>query len=114
MLQRRHDNGYLHRLYGRIYKKKNTHKKACKNPNDQEYNQSKYTFIREHGDFENWDMIEIEKYIATDRHDLLKRERCFIELLKPSLNSNIPTQTRKEYHQSDHGKRITQNIMQRR
>jgi len=58
-----------------------------------------YQCIRDNGGFENWDMVEVEKYEATDKQDLHKRERYWIETLKSSLNRVIPTQGRKEHYQ---------------
>ena len=54
-------------------------------------------------------MIEIEKYEATDKHDLIKRERYWIETLKPSLNTQIPTRTYKEWAQTDKVKESRNN-----
>ena len=56
-----------------------------------------YKFIRDNGGFENWSMIEIERYSATDKKDLEKRERHYIETLQSTLNKSIPTRTKKEY-----------------
>ena len=45
-----------------------------------------YQFIRSNNGWDNWSMIEIERYNATDKQDLHKRERYWIEELKASLN----------------------------
>ena len=50
--------------------------------NDKHYHLYVYQFIREHGDFENWDMILIERHSCVDRLDALKKERMYIESLK--------------------------------
>jgi len=78
--------------------RKSKHKSVCNNIKDKDYNAYVYKFIRENGGFENWDMIQIEAYEAKDKRDLETRERYYIELLKSSLNRQIPTQTVKEYH----------------
>ena len=71
-------------------KRKCRHKSDCNNINSRKYNLYVYKFIRENGGFENWDMIEIEKYKAKDKRDLEKRERYFYEQMHPKLNSMKP------------------------
>ena len=78
-------------------KRKNCHKSTCHNINNKCHNYYIYQFIREHGNWDNWDMIEIEKYNAIDRLDAGKRERYWIEQLKATLNKIIPTRTIKEW-----------------
>lgn len=63
-----------------------------------------YDFInlfRENGNWNDWSMIEIEKYPCKDILEASKRERYNIELFKSVLNIIIPSRTRKEYRQ-DH------------
>lgn len=79
-------------------KRKFKHKSICNNINDRYYNFYVYQFIREHNGWENWLMIEIEKYNATDKLDAGKRERYWIETLQSKLNQIIPTRTEKEYY----------------
>ncbi len=74
------------------------HKGCCNNENNRDYNLYVYQFIRDNGGFINFDMIEIEKYKATDKKDLEKRERHYIETLGSVLNKIIPTRTDKEYY----------------
>ena len=45
-----------------------------------------YTFINENGGWDNWDMIEVERYSGLDKQDLCKRERYHIERLESTLN----------------------------
>jgi len=78
--------------------RKSHHKSSCNNENGEKYNRKLYSFIRENGGFDNWDMIEIEKVNATDKKDLEKNERRIIEQLKPALNCIIPGRTDKEYY----------------
>ena len=73
-----------------FYRRKQEHKNRCNNDNVKSYNMNVYKFIRNNGSWNNWDMIEIEKYNATDKRNLEKIERYWIETLKPSLNKNIP------------------------
>jgi hypothetical protein len=57
-----------------------------------------YQFIRANGEWENWDIVLIEKVIdCKDNENLHKRERHYIESLKAELNKQIPLRTKKEY-----------------
>ena len=89
--------GYTTNFKNRKYE----HKRSCNNDSRNNHNLRVYKFIRDNGGFENWCMIEIEKYNATDKRDLEKRERYFIETLKTSLNSRIPTRNNKEYREQN-------------
>ncbi len=53
-------------------KRKSNHKSTCNNINSQKHNNYVYEFIRNHGGWENWDMIEIERFNAIDRNDALR------------------------------------------
>ena len=79
------------------YRRKNNHKSACNNPNDEKHNFYVDRFIRQHGGWDNWDFVEIEQYSARDKSDLHKRERHWIETLKSTLNKEIPGRTKTEY-----------------
>ena len=73
------------------------HKTACNNEKGRDYNYYVYQFIRDNGGWDNWDMIEVEKYNAIDGYDATKRERYFVEELKASLNTVIPSRKQKEW-----------------
>ena len=79
-------------------KRKNQHKNTCNNENNKKYNLNVYQFIRNNGGWENFDMIEIEKYNCNDKLEACKRERYWIETLKASLNKVIPSRTKDEYY----------------
>ena len=78
-------------------KRRNTHKTNCNRTNSKEYNYNVYKFIRANGGWNNFDLIEIEKYEAIDKQDKLKRERYWLEFYNAKLNSNIPSRTKREY-----------------
>lgn len=59
--------------------RKAEHKKAVINDNDKNYNCKKYQYIRENGGWDNWTMIQIEKYPCNDRRTLEARERYWAE-----------------------------------
>ena len=79
-------------------KRRCQHKTACTNPNDEHYNQKKYKYIRENGGWDEWLMIEIEKYPCKDKPEAIARERVIQAEMKAKLNSNIPGRTQKEYN----------------
>ena len=78
-------------------KRKNAHKTVCNNPNSSCYNDPKYQFIRDNGGWNEWIMIEIEKYPCNDKREAEARERYWIEHYKSSLNKQIPTRSNKEW-----------------
>lgn len=71
-------------------KRKQGHKQSCKDVNNNAYNTYKSIFIRNNGGFENWDMIEIEKFKCNDKYEAEKHERKYIDELKPTLNTLMP------------------------
>ena len=80
-------------------RRKSQHKFACNNPTDKSYKLYVYQFIRDNGGFDNWNMIEIEKYNCIDRLEASKRERHWVEELKSTLNKQMPSRTPKEARQ---------------
>ena len=82
-------------------KRKSHHKNRCDNINIEGSNCYVYQFMRDNGGWNNWSMIEIEKYNALDRLDAHKRERYWIETLQSKLNSSIPTRTHKEFYEQN-------------
>ena len=74
-------------------KRKNTHKRNTINPNSKNYNCNLYKFIRSNGYWDNWSMILLDTCECQDRLDALKKERAYIEMLKPSLNQFSPYRT---------------------
>jgi hypothetical protein len=82
-------------------RRKQEHKSCCNNENNKDYNYYVYQVIRDKGGFQNWDMIQIEEYKASNKKELETRERYWIESLKSSLNQIIPTRTQKEYYEDN-------------
>ena len=82
-------------------KRKNAHKSDCNNEKKKNYNLNVYQFIRENGNWDNWDMIEIERYNAIDGYDASKRERYWVDELKASLNMVIPSRTQKQWYEDN-------------
>ena len=76
------------------------HKSHCNNPEVKQYNLFVYQFIRDHGGFENWDVVSIENVVGClDSPSLHARERYWIEKLHTELNKCIPTRTQKEWYE---------------
>ena len=70
-------------------KKKYQHKNACNNPNYRGHQLKSYKVIRENGGWDNWSMIEIEKYPCNGTNEASKRERYLMVTMKAFLNSYI-------------------------
>ena len=80
--------------------RKYAHKCACNNPNSDSHNFKVYRFIREHGGWANWTMIQLELYPCKSEQELRLREREIFDILKPTLNMISPTfnvEKRKNY-----------------
>ena len=77
-------------------KRKNLHKSNCNNVNSKKHNLNIYKFIRLNGGWNNWNIIEIEKYNCNDKNEAYKRERYWLETLKATLNMQIPSRTKQE------------------
>jgi len=73
--------------------RKATHKRNCENETNQIY---VYSFMREHGGWNNWSMILIEILSFESKQEALSRERFWVETLKASLNCINPITTKEE------------------
>ena len=71
-------------------KRKCYHKSTCTNIKSKNYNYKVYKKIREYGGWDNWSMVEIEKYPCKDNIEATIRERHWILLLGSTLNTVIP------------------------
>ena len=80
-----------------FYRRKQEHKSICNNSNIKNYNLNVYKFIRNNGGWDNWEMVEVERYKAIDKQDLHKQERYWLEQLGATLNSQIPNRSIKEW-----------------
>jgi hypothetical protein len=77
-------------------KRKSSHKCVCNNKNNESYNLQVYKTIRANGGWENWTMIEIEKYPCKDANEARARERYWYEELNAKINKCIPIISDKE------------------
>ena len=78
------------------------HKHSCVKENDRHHKEPMYQYIRDNGGWNEWIMVEIEKYPCTDKREAETRERYWIEHYKSTLNKNIPTRTEKERYLANH------------
>ena len=73
------------------------HKSNCNHENCKDYNLKIYQYIRDNGGWDQFVMVLIEEYPCNSKNEKEIRERYHIDILKPKLNCNIPTRTKKEY-----------------
>jgi hypothetical protein len=78
-------------------KRKSNHKSTCHNSNSNRHNLNVYQFIRANGGWDNWSMLELEKYPCNDNNEATLRERHWMETLNAELNSKVPSRTAKEF-----------------
>ena len=77
-------------------KRKYGHKDHCCGEKYKNHNLKVYKHIRENGGWDNWSMIEVEKYPCADGNEARARERYWIETLNAVLNCTSPFQTQEE------------------
>ena len=65
--------------------RKNNHKISSQNPNDKNYHQKKYVSIREHGGWENWQMVVIDE----GKQLTLRQSQIKEEELRIKYNGNL-------------------------
>jgi hypothetical protein len=99
-----HTTDFIKRKYG--------HKTSCNNPNDRNYNQVKYQYIRENNGWDCFKMIEIEKYPCKDENEARAREEHWRCTFNANLNAikcfRTPEETleyQKQYNQDNADKR---------
>lgn len=94
------DEEYIGSTCGTLAKRKHGHKQlATKRPN-----QPVYSHFNKIG-FDNVSIVLIEEYPCNNKMELERRERYWIEQLKPTLNRYIPTRTTAEYCKDNADKR---------
>ena len=80
-------------------KRKYAHKNICTNPNQVKHHLNVYKFIRDNGGWNNWAMVELEKWGCTDGNEARARERYWYEQFNTTLNTNIPIVSNDEIKQ---------------
>jgi len=100
--------------------RKSQHKYTCCNQNNKLYNFKVYQNIRENGGWENWNMIEIEKYPCNDKREAEAREEYWRCEFNARLNTNrafITAEQMKEYqnqYRTEHADKIKEQLKQYR
>ena len=79
----------------------NAHKTSCENPKSSKYNYKLYKFIRNNGGWGNFTMKVLYGIEVFDKMELLELEKKTINIIKPSLNCQVPLRTRSEYYQDN-------------
>jgi hypothetical protein len=82
-------------------KRKNAHKTCCNNQNDKSHNFKVYQMIRQNGGWDNWSIVEIEKFCCKDGNEAKARERYWLESLNSNMNTRIPNRSNSEYYQAN-------------
>lgn len=70
--------------------RKRLHKACCNNENNPHHNLKIYTIIRANGGWDNWEVIEIEKYPCETCNQAKTRERFWYEELNAKMNTRLP------------------------
>jgi hypothetical protein len=81
--------------------RKRDHKHKCNNVKSTQYNYPVYRFIRDNGNFDNWNFEILENYPCRNKESLVKKERFWFEKLGAKLNSQYPQRSLKEYYQDN-------------
>ena len=77
--------------------RKTSHKCNCTKEGNKDYHLKVYKTMRDNGGWDNWEMIEIEKYPCNDEREARARERFQYEQLYANMNSQVPNRTDAEY-----------------
>lgn len=121
-IQSRYKNGLIYKLVCKdvlikdcyvgstcnFSRRKNAHKSVCNNQNSKKYNLNVYIFIRDNGNWENWDMIQIKTFSCNTKRELETEERKEMELIGANLNKNKPNRSKKEWY-SDNKEKIKEH-----
>jgi hypothetical protein len=80
-------------------RRKSKHKFRCITETDKKHNLKVYKIIRDNGGWDNYSIIEIEKFPCQDVHEAKKKEREWFENLNSSLNTYFPQRNHKEWRE---------------
>jgi hypothetical protein len=78
-------------------RRKQCHKNRCANEKDKKHNLKIYKAIRDNEGWENWCIVEIEKFPCEDSFKACARERYYYEQQHSTLNMVFPQRNAKEY-----------------
>ena len=80
-------------------RRKQAHKYGCTDENGKGYSFKVYKTIREIGGWDNWTMVEIEKYPCKDANEARAKERYWFERLNSTLNMISPQRSEEDNKQ---------------
>jgi len=81
-------------------RRKNKHKSCCNCVTNRDHNDKKYQYIRENGGWEEWNMIEVEKFSCNDKREAEAREeywRCHFNSQLNTKRAYRTVEQRKQY-----------------
>jgi hypothetical protein len=78
-----------------LYSRSCSHKNAYYNENNSNHNYKLYQFIRRHGGYRRWEIVEIQK-IECSKSEADLKERQLILLLNATLNKCLPGRTEQD------------------
>ena len=85
------------------------HHFACIHSDHKDYNEHKYQFIREHGGWENWKMVEVKKVEVDDKEHLRQIEQEYIE-----ADSNNTLNTDRAYRSKEYTRQYNNEWLKNR
>jgi len=85
-----------------LIKRRSGHKTLCNSPKSKDYNYFVYQFIRDHGGFDNFEVVPVEYVSDCLNGDMLRaRERFWFESLHAELNKYVPSRTIKQWREDN-------------
>jgi hypothetical protein len=77
------------------------HKYSTNTPDYRSYNLSLYSFIRQNGGWENFQMVIIEVKTCRDKREAAQHETYLFNILGATLNSHVPSRSKYEYRRDN-------------
>jgi len=75
--------GYTTNIKGRI----DVHRRVCLYDTHKSHNQKTYRIIRQYGGWDNWTYEIIERFTCNTKEEAKEKERYYIRVLNPSMNT---------------------------
>ena len=84
-----------------LIERRRGHKVACTKESNKGHNLPVYQIIRDHGGWDNWEVIKVEDAHVNCREDLLKTERSVMVQLGATLNKCVPGRSKGEWYEEN-------------
>jgi GIY-YIG catalytic domain len=88
-----------------VVNRRRCHKSDCHNKKSTKYSTRVYQFIRDHGGWSNWQLLEHENISCKDKIEATLREQYWTVFFNATLNSDVPGRTSAEWY-VDHREKI--------